>query len=180
MEINKNISEELYEMIINRRSVRKFTEERISDEEIKKIVDAGLSAPSARNRQEIEIVVIRNDETIAKALKAVGSAMGNEGYNGYYNSNNIIIIASPKEYETSDADAACVAQNMMLMASALNIGSVWVNQMVSFKDNENILEFSKEIGLKENYRVYATLALGKSETEIHRKRDNKMSVKYID
>ena len=52
------------EVIKIRRSVREFTNEDISDSDIKKIIEAGICAPSARNQQPWEFIVVQDEEKI--------------------------------------------------------------------------------------------------------------------
>ena len=58
------------ETIFNRRSVRKYTDKVISDEQLKQIIKAGMAAPSAKNSQEWVFIVIRDPE-IYKAFLGV-------------------------------------------------------------------------------------------------------------
>ena len=56
--------------ILTRRSIRKFTEEKVSDELIEQILEAGCSAPSACNRKPYEIYVITNEEKLEQLNKS--------------------------------------------------------------------------------------------------------------
>ena len=51
---------ELLEIILKRRSVRTYTNEEIPDEKLEKILQAGLLAPTSRNRKPCEFVVVKN------------------------------------------------------------------------------------------------------------------------
>ena len=55
------------ELIKKRRSVREFTDQEISDSDIQKILEAGVAAPSAKNQQPWEFIVIK-DKTILNKL----------------------------------------------------------------------------------------------------------------
>lgn len=63
------------------------------------------------------------------------------------------------------ANCACVLENMMLMANALDLGSCWINQLRWLNENENLLASEYALGLKEDERVYGALALGYPDTE---------------
>ena len=54
------------EEIYKRRSIRKYTDKEISDEDMKKILKAGMNAPSAHNLKPYDLIVIKNKETLAK------------------------------------------------------------------------------------------------------------------
>ena len=61
---------ELNEVLLKRRSIRKFTEEAISEEDINEILHAAMSGPSACNRTPWEFFVVTNPETLEKLRKA--------------------------------------------------------------------------------------------------------------
>jgi len=54
---------------------------------------------------------------------------------------------------------------MMLMANALNLGSVWINQLRWLNENPVMLAAMKEIGLADDERVYGALAIGYADSE---------------
>ena len=68
---------ELIDIMLKRRSIRKYTDENISDDKIEKIIEAGLLAPTSRNRKPCEFVVIKNKEVLEELshTKASGSKM---------------------------------------------------------------------------------------------------------
>src|SRR5512137_1279521 len=87
------------EEIFKRRSVRKFTDQSIKDDLIKKIISAGMAAPSAGNEQPWQFIVIRNKQTLKKVsdcspfAKVAGNApvaivvcgdLSLEKYEGYW------------------------------------------------------------------------------------------------
>ena len=57
------------EIIKKRRSVREFTDEEISDSDIQKILEAGVAAPSAKNQQPWEFIVIRDKNILNKLFQ---------------------------------------------------------------------------------------------------------------
>ena len=52
--------------IFERRSIRRYTDKEISDEDIKKLLKAGMNAPSAHNKKPYDLVVVKNKETLKK------------------------------------------------------------------------------------------------------------------
>ena len=112
----------LMDTIRIRRSVREFTNEEISDSDIKKIIEAGICAPSARNQQPWEFIVIR-DKNILNKLSEKLSPL-------YAESKVSIILCMRKNNLKSPTrtpqDMSACMQNMMLEATKLNIGSCWI------------------------------------------------------
>ncbi|MBR6405961.1 MAG: nitroreductase [Lachnospiraceae bacterium] len=174
-----------YELITTRRSTRKFREEPVPDELLQKVLEAGRHAPSGGNNQTTHLLVIRNREILAElAAKAeqefakmkitpdtykslAGSIRASKkgGYIFHYHAPVLILTANKKSYSNNIADCACVLENMMLMANALDLGSVWINQMKWLNGSELINEVLFRIGMKEDERVYGGLALGFADTE---------------
>lgn len=54
---------------------------------------------------------------------------------------------------------------VILMANALDLGSVWINQLKWLNENEVLIEALQKLGMEENERVYGALALGYADTE---------------
>ena len=110
--------------ILKRRSTRKFTNQKIEEKEIKKLLEAAMAAPSACNKQPWLFYVIENEELLAK-IKGLSNA-----YN--YNSTlGIIVIADTRlgiynvanDFYNQDCSAAI--ENILLEATELGIGTVW-------------------------------------------------------
>lgn len=166
--------------IKTRHSTRRFKQELPTKELLNQIIDAGRRAPSGGNTQQTQFLVITNPDVIANLVTLVQeeygkmpitentlpymvniiklSAAGKFFFN--YGAPALIVLASPKNYGNNYADTACAMQNMMLAANALDLGSCWVNQLRWLNDNERANEYFKELGLKDNYIICASLALG--------------------
>lgn len=72
----------------------------------------------------------------------------------------LIVLASKANYANNFADVSCAMQNMMLACNELDLGSCWVNQIRHLQDNERIQAKMRELGLSEDEKVYASLAIG--------------------
>ena len=57
---------EAYDVLLNRRSIRKYTEQSVAPEVLEKILKAGLAAPSAKNMQPWEFIVVTDREMLDK------------------------------------------------------------------------------------------------------------------
>ena len=107
------------EAISKRRSVRVFKPDPVSREMLRKIVDAGRLAPTARNEQPWEFVVVTD------AAKRRGRA--DLRPNGPFIAAAaacIIVLAKPAQYFLEDGSAA--SANMLLAATGLGLGGCWV------------------------------------------------------
>ena len=113
------------EYILSRTSVRQYTDQSISKEDIETILKAGFSAPSAHNLQPWEFIVVQNKETLEKM-----SQVSPYGHMLAQASMGMVICIN-KEEETIDIehgimDASAATENMLIAANHLGIGSCWI------------------------------------------------------
>ena len=132
--------------ILNRRSVREFTDKPVSKEDINTILNAGHWAPSGLNNQPWRFIVIRNPETIRKLSECTH-------YSGIV-AGAPLLIATFLDNETSynrtkDIEAIGAAiQNMLLACCELGLGGVWLGEILNQKEKVNsILECPSKLEL---------------------------------
>jgi nitroreductase len=120
---------EVAKAIKERRSIRQFTDKNIPDDIVKKIVEAGRWAPSPKNTQPWRFIIIRDTKKLIEISEYAR-------YSPYLKDVplGIAIIVSPieaydwyDELQENKYAAACAAQNMMLQAWDMGIGSCWVS-----------------------------------------------------
>lgn len=115
------------ETILNRRSIRKYTDQKISEEDIKTILSCAMSGPSAVNARDWSFIVVDDKEALAKWAQASGRAG-----KIMENSAMSILICADGERSFSRApeywiiNGSIAGQNMILAAAELGIGSVWL------------------------------------------------------
>lgn len=113
--------------IKTRISTRRYTDHPITDEALHTILEAGMSGPSAVNARPWSFIVVRDPDTLNKMADANGRAA--EPLRG---ANVGILICGDLERAFKPApdywvvDGSIAAQNMILAAHALGIGSVWL------------------------------------------------------
>ncbi len=122
---------DLFEAIKGRRSIRKFKKDIVDDEVLKKVIEAGVWAPSAGNLQSWEVVVVKNPETKEKlAAAAYLREFLAEAPLILVLCANQHVCASTYNNRGSELyciqDAACAGQNILLAAHALGLGACWV------------------------------------------------------
>jgi nitroreductase len=112
-------------IIKGRRSIRKYTAEPVPEETITLLLEAAMAAPTASNRRPWEFVVVTEDETLAALRRSL--------IFGRYQAPLAIVVcgnlrvAYPgpgRGFWVEDCSAAM--QNILLAASGLGLGSVWV------------------------------------------------------
>jgi len=129
---------DVFEAIKGRRSIRAYTREEVSEEEVKQLIEAARSAPSAGNIQPWEFVIVRDptikrrlaaaalDQTFIEEAPVVIVVCANETKSGWgYGSRGINLYCLQ--------DTAAATQNMLLSAHALGLGTCWVG---AFREEE--------------------------------------------
>jgi len=149
---------EVFEAIKTRRSIRSFTDEDVSNEDIERILDAARYAPSAGNIQPWIFIVVR-DEKIKMRLSeaALGQFFIEEA-------PVVIVVCADEErsrrgYGDRGAklyciqDTAAATQNILLAAHALGLGACWIGAF-----NEE--EVKKILNIPEGVRPVAIIPIG--------------------
>jgi nitroreductase len=111
-------------VIFKRRSIRKYTDKVVPKELIEKILRAGMAAPSAGNRQPWHFIVISDKNIINEIPEFHPSAMMLKEVNHAIVVCGDLALERAKGYWIQDCSAA--TQNMLLMATELGLGSVWL------------------------------------------------------
>lgn len=136
-----------------RRSVREFTDQEILAKDIDLIIEAGVCAPSAKNQQPWEFIVI-NDKNILNKLSEKLSPL-------YAKSKVTIILCQRKDNLKSPTrvaqDMSACMQNMMLEATKLGIGSCWIG---TYPDLERMNPLVEILNIPENIEPFCGLVLG--------------------
>ncbi|QQO10248.1 nitroreductase family protein [Breznakiella homolactica] len=147
--------------IARRRSTRSFKPGQIPDHALNMIINAGCAAPVAKSDYtSVHITVIQNERILGTIRKAIAQAVGGTDEDLLYGAPTLIIISSrqTKSVHIEVANAACIAENMMLMATDINIGSVYIlGTVLAFQSKDNWLQ---ELGIPENFYPAASVALG--------------------
>lgn len=147
----------MLDIIKNRRTVRKFKEQKISKEVIQDILKGGLLAPSSKNKKPVEFIVVEERETLLK-LKYCK----NKGNIGFETASCAIVFAV--DSQKSDVwieDASIAASYIQLQAEALGLSSVWIQirkRQSDFDDSDNIVK--KILNIPDNFSVLCILLLG--------------------
>ena len=143
------------ESIYNRRSIRKYKNQEVSDEIINELLNAAMMAPSARNTQSWQFVVI-SDRKILNSLTRVHpySAMMTEA-------SHAILVCGDKTLEPNEGylntNCSAATQNILLAAHALGIGSVWLGV---YPREERMKGISELFGLPAEIIPVSLIALG--------------------
>jgi nitroreductase len=143
------------EAIRTRRSIRKYQDKPVPDELIRKLLAAAMSAPSARNAQPWQFVVISDRQLLGEIPKVNPNAWMAE------RAAAAILVCGDLSLEKSAGywvvDCAAAVQNMLLAAHALGLGAVWTG---IYPREERSKGFQRLLALPGNVVPHSLVVLG--------------------
>lgn len=168
---------ETLKSIMSRRSIRKYEQNQIKDEELLTILEAGKYAPSAMNQQPWHFTVVQNKEILQKINEACRAAFiksGNknfeerakaENFSIFYNAPTFIIVSGDEKAIAPQNDCSLALGNMFLAAESLGIGSCWIHAMNFLFTTEEGKSLKIELGIPEGYSPVGSGAFGYKAVE---------------
>ena len=114
--------ENLHQLLVNRRSIRRYTPQPIDSDAVRQILEAGLLSPTSKNSRAWEFIVIEDKEKLESLSQCKNMGAGPVA-------KATLAIVVTVDTITSEAwieDGSIAASNMMLQAADLGIGSCWI------------------------------------------------------
>lgn len=174
----------LMDIIKSRHSIRKYTEEQISREDLEKILEAGNYAPNAGGGQRSVMVAIHNKEIATYVGKLnmknfdrthlAGSFVSREQpstiddptiKNGFYDAPTVVCVFCQDNFLFKTADAFCMMENMILQATELGIASCIVSRGCETFASEEGRMLMREWEVPEGYECQGFVILGHIDGE---------------
>ncbi|MDZ7332354.1 MAG: nitroreductase family protein [candidate division KSB1 bacterium] len=148
----------VYEIILKRRTIRRFKQEPLSLELLEKLVNAGRLAPSGANLQPLEFIIVDDPEMVNKvfpALKWAGyiAPAGNPPEGKRPVAYIVVLVNTQIKSGNGSVDAAAAIENMILTALEENVGSCWLGSI-----DRNQLRSVFDI--PQHYQIDSVVALG--------------------
>jgi len=165
-----NVTEAIYQ----RRSVRDYAAAPVAQETLQQLVDAAIQAPSAMNEQPWSFTVISNSALLdrisheskahmlaaSKDLPKAGhysKLLSSEEFHIFYHAPALIVISAPSNSRWAVEDCALAAQNLMLAAYAMKLGTCWIGFAQSWLGT---IEGKKAIGISGSLVPVAPIIVG--------------------
>ena len=145
--------------LLNRRSIRAFKPEQITDEELNAVLEAGKYAPSGANQQSALFVVVQDRKT-RETISRMNQAVTGGDADPYYGAPTVVLVLADKAKVTPVEDASVALGNMFNAAPSLGLGSCWVHrerQMFESDEGKALLE---EWGVAGDYVGVGACVLG--------------------
>ena len=174
------VANSILEAIKSRRAVRSFEDKPVPESAIQTMLEAATYAPTAINLQPWKFTLITDKSemkqlsdlakpALIRMLPDVGDEsiaglkqrLTNPKYNVFYNAPLLIFVAGAKSpFAVNDCSMA--AQNMMLAAYSLGLGSCWIGSAVVVANDPKV---KRELGVPEDHEVYAAVIFGYPKEE---------------
>ena len=163
-----------------RRSVRGFTQQQISNEDLEAILFAGgQAAVGGADFKSLKLYVVQDPELLQAIDEA--SAKRRPGSHPLYGAPTLVVLASKESILPSIefTNAGCIIENMMVAATDLGVDSIYL-WMAMYGINEDP-DLVKRLGFPEGFTCVGTMALGYAAKEFpkHRADEQRIEVTYV-
>ena len=146
-----------YDALLSRRSIRRFKQGKVPDETVRKILIAGMAAPSAHNNQPWEFIVVHDRTTLMEMAKVCKYwTMLREA------DFAIAVVANLKQYKCEYRDffiedCSASTQNMLIAATGEGLGAVWLG---CYPSGEYMAGLAPILEIQDDIIPFSIVALG--------------------
>ncbi|MBQ7422672.1 MAG: nitroreductase family protein [Prevotella sp.] len=157
---------EVLKAIRERRSIRRYKAEQITDNELKTVLEAGTWAATGHGTQDPWIVAVQKEDVLIQLRAMNAKEMGITG-DPYYGAPTIVLVFASAGNYNKERDGSLVLGNMMLAAHSIGLASCWINREdAMFQTNEG-KRLMSSFGLPEGLVGIGALALGYASAHPH-------------
>jgi nitroreductase len=166
-----------FELLITRRSIRKYLPKAVEIEKITQITKAVLMSPASKRSNPWEFIVVRNPEMLQKLADCrqegsqllAGAPLG------------IVVIADTTKSDVWMVDASIASIILQLQAHDAGLGSCWVQVYNRKKDdNTGVEDFIRNLlGIPSHYAVLCIISIGYSAEEKKPHDEDKLQMEKI-
>ena len=180
-----NNSDAVIENIMARRSIRKYKQTPVGRDTMNVILECGINAPNGQNRQSWEVRVVDSPalmDEIKEAMAQGHSDMKPEAVKGCFRDAPVMVfIARDPSYDFSAYDCGLLAENMMLSAWSLGVGSICLGSPVRFlTDNDACRPVLEKLGFSAGYELCLCVGFGYADEAPAAKQRNPEKVKFVE
>ncbi len=177
------------ETIHARRSIRKYKDTPVEKEKLEQVTLAGIAAPNAMNRQAWAIRVIGSKEWIKRCTDAYlptieGTPMGEHlltpDFKNMFRNAPAVIFVAAEPTMFAGVDCGILAQNMMLAAHELGLGTCCLGSPVGFMNSKEGEPFLASLGLPEGYALQFAIAIGYADEAPEAKPRDQSKIVFVE
>ena len=180
-----NNSDAVIENIMARRSIRKYKQTPVGRDTMNVILECGINAPNGQNRQSWEVRVVDSPALMDEIKEAMAQGhpdMKPEAVKGCFRDAPVMVfIARDPSYDFSAYDCGLLAENMMLSAWSLGVGSICLGSPVRFlTDNDACRPVLEKLGFSAGYELCLCVGFGYADEAPAAKQRNPEKVKFAE
>lgn len=180
-----NNSDAVIENIMARRSIRKYKATPVGRDTMNVILECGINAPNGQNRQSWEVRVVDSPALMDEIKEAMAQGhpdMEPKAVKGCFrNAPVMVFIARDPSYDFSAYDCGLLAENMMLSAWSLGVGSICLGSPVRFlTDNDACRPVLEKLGFSADYELCLCVGFGYADEAPAAKPRNPEKVKFVE
>ena len=164
--------------LMTRRSIRKYKPEQITREELETVLNAGMCAPTAMNKQSPIIVAVQNKDDIAYLSKLNAAVKGMAG-DPFYGAPTVLVVLADAENANAVPDGSLVLGNLMNAAHAIGLGSCWINRAREVFATDEGKALLKKWGIEGEYIGVGNCILGYPDEQPQMKPRKENYVHYV-
>ena len=185
----KECKNPVIENIMARRSVRAYKDQAVPRELLEQVVECGINAPNAMNAQQWEVRVVESKAWIDKATEAYKQSVKGTpaekmvtepSFKNMFRNAPAVIFIGHKPSKYTPVDCGLMAENMMLAAQSLGLGTVCMASPVMFLTQPAGAEFLSSLSFSEGYEPLICIGIGYADEAPAAKPRNKEVIKYIE
>ena len=152
--------------IHERRAIRSFSPEMPPREDVERVVDAGLWAASGMGKQSPIIVAI-TERGLRDRIAAMNAAImgAPEGTDPFYGAPVILAVLARRDVSTHVCDGSLAIGNMMLAATSLGLGSIWIHRAKEEFEEPRYKELLASLGVQGDYEGIGHVVIGYPDAE---------------
>jgi nitroreductase len=163
------------EVLLKRRSIRKYLDKPVDLDLLKDIIHESMLAPSAGNEQPWKFIIVQNPHILRKISEACKEILltsitanpndyakkyehmlQNDSFNIFYNAPSLVLILGERQVKNLFFDCTLAASYFMMAAAAKGLGTCWIN-CANELTNPALME---QIGIPENHTIVAPIIIG--------------------
>lgn len=183
--VQDSLKNQVVETIMTRRSVRQYKPQAVEREKMQTIVECGINAPNAMNKQPWEVRVVDNADYINGVTelykKANPQAAEDPTFkNMFRNAPTVVFIGHDTKSESSPFDCGLLAENMMISAWSMGIGSCCLGSPARFMKTPEAAEYLQKLGFSEGYELLYCIGFGYPDEAPAAKPREAAKVKFVE
>ena len=166
------------EALYDRRSIRRYKSEQISDEQLEQVLRAGVCAASGRNGQSAIIVAVQDKDDVAYMSKLNAQIWG-KNVEPFYGAPTVLVVLAKADSPFAVQDGSLVMGNLMNAAYAVGLGSCWINRAEELFKMDEGKALLKKWGVEGEYVGVGNCILGYADEAPEMKPRKENYVYYV-